>query len=144
MFDGYYSGGVFEHFQEGPEEAIAEAYRVLKHDGILISSTPFMNSFRKLKANRFFKFYGTEVPIGMNFHQYLLTKETWAAYYQEAGFKIMKTYFLAGYSGLYHEISVLKKIDDAGLIPSRICRFIDNSPLSIWAGHSILFVLKKE
>jgi SAM-dependent methyltransferase len=37
---GYLSFGVIEHFIEGPHEALAEAYRVLRPGGIAVISTP--------------------------------------------------------------------------------------------------------
>jgi len=36
FFDAYVSLGVIEHFQEGPQKALSEAYRVLKPNGILL------------------------------------------------------------------------------------------------------------
>jgi ubiquinone/menaquinone biosynthesis C-methylase UbiE len=45
-FDVYYSGGVVEHFEEGPWAALAEAHRVLKPDGVLLISVPQTNLFR--------------------------------------------------------------------------------------------------
>ena len=37
---GYLSFGVIEHFIEGPHEALAEAFRVLRPGGIAIITTP--------------------------------------------------------------------------------------------------------
>lgn len=59
-FDIYYSGGVVEHFEEGPVSAIKEAYRVIKPGGKLIITVPHINSYRMLediilKAKAWFK-----------------------------------------------------------------------------------------
>ena len=48
-FDAYYSGGVVEHFEDGPELALAEARRVLKPSGVLIISVPSFNGVRRLR-----------------------------------------------------------------------------------------------
>lgn len=48
-FDAYYSGGVVEHFEEGPFKALKEAHRVLKKDGILIITVPFLNLCRRMQ-----------------------------------------------------------------------------------------------
>lgn len=43
MFDIYFSGGVFEHLPAGPTEALIEAKRVLKNNGILLLFMPQKN-----------------------------------------------------------------------------------------------------
>ncbi len=48
--DCYYSGGVVEHFEEGPELALAEARRVLAPDGRLLITVPYANWIRRGQA----------------------------------------------------------------------------------------------
>lgn len=45
-FDAYISMGVIEHFEEGPQTALREAYRVLKSGGLVFVSVPTMNVLR--------------------------------------------------------------------------------------------------
>jgi SAM-dependent methyltransferase len=50
-FDLYYSGGVVEHFEGGPERSLAEARRVLKGEGILLISVPYQSPLRGVIAS---------------------------------------------------------------------------------------------
>lgn len=47
-FDAYLSLGVVEHFEEGPDQAIKEAFRVLTSGGVAIIEVPFDSPLRKL------------------------------------------------------------------------------------------------
>ena len=49
-FAGYFSWGTFEHFEEGLDRCIAEAYRVLRPGGYLFISVPFDNLRHALRA----------------------------------------------------------------------------------------------
>ena len=44
-FDAYISQGVIEHFEEGPQQALNEAWRVLKPDGLAFITVPYLNWF---------------------------------------------------------------------------------------------------
>jgi len=47
-FDVYYSGGVVEHFEAGPEPALHEARRVLRDEGVLLVSVPYLSPVRRI------------------------------------------------------------------------------------------------
>ena len=47
----YISLGVVEHFEDGCDEAMKEAYRVLKPDGLVFLTVPLNNIFRKVFAH---------------------------------------------------------------------------------------------
>jgi 2-polyprenyl-3-methyl-5-hydroxy-6-metoxy-1,4-benzoquinol methylase len=42
-FDAYFSWGVFEHFESGPQDCLREAWRILKPGGLLFISVPLDN-----------------------------------------------------------------------------------------------------
>jgi len=44
--DFYLSGGVIEHFEEGPQQCLAEAYRILKNGGVMLVTVPYQNLYR--------------------------------------------------------------------------------------------------
>lgn len=48
-FGGYLSLGVLEHFAEGPQEAIREAHRILKKEGVFIVQLPINNILKMLR-----------------------------------------------------------------------------------------------
>jgi SAM-dependent methyltransferase len=49
-FGGYLSFGVVEHFEQGPGEALAEAYRVLRPGGTLILTVPHPNFVEGMRS----------------------------------------------------------------------------------------------
>lgn len=74
-FDGYFSWGVFEHFEDGLQPCIAEAYRVLKPGGYLFISVPFDNLRHALRASADFRHPQKADKNGARFYQWRLTRD---------------------------------------------------------------------
>jgi ubiquinone/menaquinone biosynthesis C-methylase UbiE len=88
----YISLGVIEHFENGPQNVLKEAYRVLQHGGIAVISTPALNHFRKLFTHpiRSAAIHALRIvnrPI--YFWEYRFTKEELITFIEEAGFTII-------------------------------------------------------
>jgi len=133
-FDVYYSGGVIEHFEEGPFRALQEAYRVLKPDGILILTVPYINLTRKtedfllkLRGNsrKEWKRNGERIGYilthryeienspfeGLEFFQYLHGKKEIMDVVQKAGFDVISHKGLSIQWGL-RDFAIFKWLND--------------------------------
>jgi len=55
-FKAYFAAGVIEHFENGAQEVLKEAARVLSGDGLLIVSVPYLNLKRRIEDFFFFSF----------------------------------------------------------------------------------------
>lgn len=101
----YYSGGVVEHFEEGPFVALAEARRVLGHDGRLLITVPYVNWIRQAQSRlgvrrrrwdtdrvillprRHFAREAPPVP-GYRFAEYVFSRGEFARILEGCGFKV--------------------------------------------------------
>ena len=105
----YYSGGVMEHFESGPEPALREAKRVLARDGWFLCSVPDANWLRRglLYRNAGFDkaVYNGELAIrqvkrtqieplceNRPFFQYAFREDEFRTYLDQAGFQVMETF----------------------------------------------------
>lgn len=103
-FECYYSGGVVEHFEEGPIAALQEARRVLKAGSMLIVTVPFVNVIRRVRAlvprfrdraGRSFLWqprWTVDAPPSpsLRFAEYRYTKAEFAAILHQCGFDIVE------------------------------------------------------
>ena len=80
-FDVYLSFGVIEHFEKGPSKVLNETKRVLKKNGLLYLTVPYLNIPRLIK-------YGLSIKKRGRFYQYLYTKNEVIRLITEAGFEI--------------------------------------------------------
>lgn len=90
--DACISLGVIEHFEEGPELALAETFRILKPKGLMILTVPYNNVLRKIiyhplrsAFTKYLKFKNHEVY----FAEYRFNKNEIINQVKKAGFKIV-------------------------------------------------------
>lgn len=92
-FDAYVSLGVIEHFEEGPQHALAEAYRVLKPGGLAFVTVPCLTLMRRLVAHpmrELFFFFRRLAGKKDYFWEYRYTRKELRRFLEEAGFRIVE------------------------------------------------------
>jgi SAM-dependent methyltransferase len=105
--------GVVEHFIEGPQKALAEAYRVLQPQGLLLISVPTLCAVKRWISHPLKDMRAKRHPTSDDaFFEYRFGVEEFASHLKNAGFQILEQWaddFKAPMSiGLYTEISRFK------------------------------------
>lgn len=91
-FDAYISLGVIEHFYEGPQKALCEAYRVLKPGGLVFISVPYLSVFRKICVQPLRNLYFAMRRLRGKpayFWEYRYTKVELTQFLEDAGFEVI-------------------------------------------------------
>ena len=106
-FDAYFSWGVFEHFESGPQECVRKAFRLLKPGGLLFVSVP-LDNLRHAILGTFARLRPTE--IGLRFYQWRLTRAELARELAIGGFEVLETRPIHKRQGvmrsLHHELGL--------------------------------------
>lgn len=145
-YDGYYSGGVIEHFWDGYNDILSEMLRVLKNQGILIITFPFMSHSRKEEKKMLPIYNETNAPKG--FYQFALDIDDTLKDFQEIGFELLYTLPINGYQGFLERypnnriISRLQNYKGNNFIFRRIRSKTNYLLTKLGYGHTILMVLK--
>ncbi len=128
VFGSYYSGGVVEHFEAGPERAVREARRVLRDDGTLLISVPDLTPLRRWRypaeadgLKRGFSWrWVTNTAVdeppepGETFYQYVYPEVRFRSLLKAAGFRVLET----------HGVFILHGLLFEGMLP----RFLRGAP----------------
>lgn len=92
-FHAAISLGVVEHFEEGPQRALAELRRLLKDGGILLISVPVENLLRKLFTHRIYdlrRWYRGRGGVRFVFEEYRYTQKRFRGFLEASGFQILE------------------------------------------------------
>lgn len=148
IFDGYWSLGVIEHFNEGFQAIADEMNRVLKPGGFLFLTVPIISPLRQIKIT--LNHYPTQSHhsiISKDFYQYMYSQEEIIQEFTNRDFNLVKTRLQSGLKGLKDEISILKpllqKIYNGNHLINRIAKHFFEKGLSWFSGHSRLFIFQK-
>jgi SAM-dependent methyltransferase len=99
-FDGYFSWGTFEHFEEGLDPCLKEAWRLLKPGGYLFITTPFDN-LRHAAAAAFDRRRAAGPAAGRHrFYQWRLTRGEMRGYLTNNGFEVLDLVPIAKRQGI--------------------------------------------
>ena len=93
--DAVLSLGVVEHNEAGPLDALLEAHRVLRPDGVLILAVPYNNLFRRLIVNRvqsYVTWRRRRARMALTFNEYRFSRRELCAFLARSGFETVATY----------------------------------------------------
>lgn len=109
-FDGYWSFGVIEHFWDGYDDLLGEAWRVLKRGGYLFITFPNLSPIRRLKAalGLYGRWNGRHAPAG--FYQFLLDPQSVSEALVRKGFEVVHLSRIQAGSGAKQELKYAWKL----------------------------------
>jgi SAM-dependent methyltransferase len=156
-FAGYWSLGVIEHFFQGYLGIIPEIYRVIRPEGYLFITFPYMSPMRKLKVKlNLYKPYSSEIQEkekhSENFYQFILNEKDVIENFKSRGFILINAESLDGLLGFINEVFIFKCILKKSLRklyqstrPKFLIYFksILNKILSKYSAHMKLLIFQK-
>jgi SAM-dependent methyltransferase len=112
-FDAVISLGVVEHFEEGPDKALSDIFRILKPGGTGIITVPCFNMIRKLKhpfTRQKLIFYVKKRGEPKKFFEYRFSPDYFMEFVKTNGFEVLEEKPFAHIDGFYHELDPLHLI----------------------------------
>jgi SAM-dependent methyltransferase len=155
--DAYYSGGVIEHFEDGPGPALAEAYRVLRPGGRLLLVIPDLSPLREaLYSGRQRLVCDGSRPVAgfrrvpapasdaapwpdLQFFQYLLSPRDLRPLLRAAGFELLWSHGY-GVQWALMELPAVQRLSARlrGPILSAPADYYDRVPMAPWAQEPLI------
>ena len=132
-FGAYLSLGVIEHFPEGPEKAVSEAYRVLSPGGVFLVQVPIMNiflaimtPFEFIKRNKFLrKIMGKKEKV--YYWQQYFKLDKLKRILEDSGFEVVEIkpmdheHSIISFSKIFRDKKTYDGANSVGLAFSRFC-----------------------
>ncbi len=146
-FDGYWSFGVIEHFFDGYDKIATEMHRVLKHNGYVFMTFPYMSPLRRFKAwAKQYPAFDPKTADLEKFYQFGLSKENVQKRFEEIGFECVYSTPLDGVKGLKDEVAflrpLLQRIYNPKNIVTKGLKFVLDKICRHFSGHVNLLILR--
>lgn len=138
--DAYISLGVVEHFQDGPHNALKEAMRVLKKNGVLIVSVPQAFNWRRESAY----LEGVSLPDNASFYQYAFSQEDFRTILINSGFCIEAEYGISLLYAFRCRFKFFRKLWAIFPPLAKIDILVDRIPIGRNLARMRLYVCRKE
>jgi len=135
----YISLGVVEHFQDGPQQALDEAFRVLKPGGVGVIAVPINNSLR----SRFAAESRTDLVESARFYQYAFSHSEFEEFLNGTGFVIENYYAQGLYYSLNAGLPFFRTISKRFSLLRAIDRIADHTPLVKKFGRTGIWIVRK-
>lgn len=149
FFQGYWSLGVIEHFEQGFGAVLDEIARVLAPDGCLFLSVPVMSPLRRTRARRgAYPALGQRADDGLVFWQFLLSPDGLVDEFSRRGFRLLETQPQGGFYGIKDEVGPLSPLlDRIGRAHRTASARLVIRSLNVlcrgFAAHTALFVFRR-
>jgi SAM-dependent methyltransferase len=145
-FGAYVSLGIVEHFEEGPAEALAEARRVLRKEGVAVFEIPYLNPARHVLLQGLSP--NDKEHSDLVFHQYYFGLNDFEELLQQAGFAVVERIPDCFDAFLMREHPLFSRFWNSTFCPDRakpmIRRTLGTVPTSLQFryAHMMIFVCK--
>jgi SAM-dependent methyltransferase len=147
-FDGYWSLGVIEHFWVGYDAIMAEAARVLKPNGFLFLTAPWLSPYRrhKARAGGYPRADFSSEPD--DFYQFALGREEVCASLQRHGFQVLRWHGRASEISMREDMTAFQRqtqwlLRSRGSLMKRVARWAIFAGLNNYCGHAFLAVARR-
>lgn len=142
-FDAYFSWGTFEHFEEGFDRVVGEAYRVLKPGGWLFTSMPFVNLRHALRATLLEPWRLPPQTARTRFYQWRLTRNELATILARRGFAVEDVKVIGKRQGIQRWLQQTTGISATSTLTRGLAVLAAPFVPKAMIGHMILAIARK-
>lgn len=142
-FDAYFSWGTFEHFEEGFDRVVGEAFRVLKPGGWLFTSMPFVNLRHALRDTLMEPWRLPPQTTRTRFYQWRLTRGELATILSRHGFAVEDVKIIGKRQGLQRWLQQLTGLSATSTAARGFAVLAAPFVPKALIGHMILAIARK-